>query len=154
MSPKDQYNLAISAVPYDKDLLPPVIRIVNPADEKGEQEACYKKNPLRVAQDVAALAQLLLGHYHKTPVISGTHYSLSKYPGEELKPYMIWVAYWGTAQLKMGGSSPWTLWQYSGHEVVPGIGANTEANVFFGTETQYSEFKAGKGNVALRAVQM
>lgn len=153
-SPKDQYDLAISTVPYDENLLPPAIRIVNPADEKGEQEECYKKNPSGVAKDVAALAELLLKHYHKTPVISGTHYILSKYTGEEFKPYMIWVAYWGTAQLKMGGSSPWTLWQYSGHEVVPGIGPNTEANVFFGTETQYSEFKAGKGNIALRAVQM
>ncbi|WP_084596158.1 GH25 family lysozyme [Pseudomonas massiliensis] len=153
-SPSDQYKLITTVVPNDSQLLPPVIRIVNPEDEKGDQEICYRKDPTVVAKNVAELAKLLHGHYNKTPVISGTHYSLSKYPGDEFKPYMIWVSYWGSAKLKMGGSSPWTLWQYSGHEVVPGIGGNVEANVFFGNEAQYSEFRAGKGNVALRAVQL
>lgn len=152
-APKDQFALAISVVPIDDKMLPPAIRIVNPDDEKGEQVECYKKHPLGVAKDVAEFAQLLLEYYHKTPLIFGSHYILSKYPGEEFAPYMSWVAYWGSAQLKMGGSSPWTLWQYSGHEYVYGIGKNTETNVFFGTEAQYAEFKAGKGNVALRAVQ-
>lgn len=152
-SPEDQYDLVKTIVPNDAQLLPPAIRIVNPKDEKGDQEICYNKDPSVVKKNVAKLAKLLQKHYKKTPIISGTHYSLSKYTADEFKPYMIWVSYWGIAKLKMGGSSPWTLWQYSGHEVVPGIGGNVEANVFFGNETQYLEFKEGKGNVALRAVQ-
>ncbi|MBY7471217.1 MULTISPECIES: hypothetical protein [Escherichia] len=35
---------------------------------------------------------------------------------------------------------------------VPGIGHSTESEVFFGTEEQYVQFKAGENNVALAAV--
>ena len=45
------------------------------------------------------------------------------------------------------------MWQYSGTLPVPGIGAQTTGEVFFGTPLQYEAFRRGEGNVGLEAAR-
>ena len=71
---------------------------------------------------------------------------------------MIWLNAYGPQssienRLKLRGSNPWTIWQYSGTLNVPGVGNKTTGEVFFGTPTQYDAFRRAEGNVALGAVQ-
>lgn len=102
--------------------------------------------------DILRFADLIYKNYHKTPILYGNHNNLSHFMDSRFEQYMVWMGYWGQAGVKLEGRNPWTLWQYSGNETVPGIGHSTESEVFFGTEEQYAQFKAGENNVALAAV--
>ena len=98
-------------------------------------------------------AERLLTIYGKTPVFYGNSYMVGKVLDARFDRYMLWLARYGNTAtaLKLPGTNPWTLWQYSGDLTVQGIGSKVDGNVFFGTLAQYQEFKAGRGNIALIA---
>jgi lysozyme len=152
-SPEDQLETLKKLVDVDYPMLPPAILLVNPYKEDDLQLACFNSVGIeQVRNNILLFASSLLTAYGKTPVMYGNHNNLSTFLDDRFNAYMIWVGYWGTASVKYGGANPWTLWQYSGTLDSPGIGPRTTGEVFFGTEDQYQLFKAGKGNVALDAV--
>ncbi|EKE4261053.1 hypothetical protein OUR91_000599, partial [Escherichia coli] len=153
-TPEAQLETAKSLLPTDPKMLPPGILLVNPEGEDTTQLACFKKSGMANARnDILRFADLIYQNYHKTPIFYGNHNNLSHFMDSRFEPYMVWMGYWGQAGVKLEGRNPWTLWQYSGSETVPGIGHSTESEVFFGTEEQYVQFKAGENNVALAAVK-
>ncbi|MED9501937.1 GH25 family lysozyme [Escherichia marmotae] len=152
-TPEAQLETAKSLLPADPNMLPPGILLVNPEGEDTTQLACFKKSGMAKARnDILHFAGLVYQNYHKTPIFYGNHNNLSHFMDSRFEQYMVWMGYWGQAGVKLEGRNPWTLWQYSGNETVPGIGHSTESEVFFGTEEQYVQFKAGENNVALAAV--
>ena len=152
-TPEAQLETAKSLLPEDPKMLPPGILLVNPEGEDTTQLACFKKSGMVNARnDILRFAALIYKNYHKIPIFYGNHNNLSHFMDSRFDQYMVWMGYWGQAGVKLEGRNPWTLWQYSGNEKVPGIGHSTESEVFFGTEEQYAQFKAGENNVALAAV--
>lgn len=153
-TPGEQFESAKSLVAQDTSMLPVAILLVNPQVKDVKQLGCFNQSGLKhVKDDILKFAALVQEHYGKTPIFYGNHNNLSVFLDDRFDKYMVWLGYWGKANMKYGGSNPWTLWQHSGSLIVPGIGPKTAGEVFFGTEAQYQEFKAGKTNVALAAVK-
>lgn len=153
-TPDYQFKNAKSLVVQDTSMLPVAILLVNPQGENEKQLGCFNQSGLeQVKNDILKFATLVHEYYGKTPIFYGNHNNLSTFLDDRFNKYMVWLGYWGKTNLKYGGSNPWTLWQHSGSLVVAGIGPKMAGEVFFGTEAQYEEFKAGKKNVALAAVK-
>lgn len=153
-SPQAQIETAKENLPKDPEMLPIGILLVHPAGEDEQQLSCFKKVGIDgVRKNMLQFAEMAQEYYGKTPIFYGNHNNLSRFLDGRFDNYMIWMGFWGRSGVKLGGSNPWTLWQYSGNESAPGIGSKTESEVFFGTEEQYTEFKKGKSNVALSAVK-
>ncbi|UTJ45429.1 caspase family protein [Atlantibacter subterranea] len=153
-SPESQLDTAKQYLNNDPAMLPVGILLVHPAGEDRQQLACFEKGGMnRARQNILIFAELVKNHYRKTPIFYGNHNNLSNFLDSRFDSYMIWMGFWGKTSVKLGGSNPWTLWQYSGNEEVPGIGPQTESEVFFGTEDQYQQFRQGSTNIALSAVK-
>ena len=147
-----------SIVPVDDGALPPAIQLVEPqATDDAAQAKCYQKSGKAAAQDqMLRLARLLHQDFGKVPLFFGNVYNLNLFLDVRFAEFMVWLAKYGSngnAGLKLQGTNPWTLWQYSSSVTVPGIGNNVAENVFFGTGDQYALFKAGSNNAARAAVE-
>jgi lysozyme len=144
-------------VPPLADMLPMALELVTPEPTKDPtQFACWKSLGVNGAKTrILRLAEAIEKTYAKTPLIAGNRYNLGALTDARFDRFMIWLYAYGAqaGALKLGGASPWTIWQYSGSQTVRGVGPSTTAEVFFGTPAQYAEFKSGRGNVALKAVE-
>ncbi|WP_327195912.1 GH25 family lysozyme [Novosphingobium capsulatum] len=146
----------------DVEALPVGIELVTPSDDQvqgRQQRTCYERMGQSGARDlVIEMAGQILTRTHKTPLLMGNSYNLSVLTDTRSERYMIWLNAYGPQnvigdKLKLGGRNPWTMWQYTAKLNVPGIGANTTGEVFFGTRAQYEAFKRAEVNVALQAVK-
>jgi lysozyme len=124
-----------------------------PASVGAAERAC--NNPNEVKGKLKSLAQQITGLYGKRPVIYTTPSGLKDVLGDDFQDYAVWIAKYpitaNTFGPRMPGRNPWTLWQYTPNGRVPGVQGDVDLNAFFGTETQFAEFKRGGGNVALLA---
>lgn len=154
LTPHEQYEKITSAIPRDDTSLPMAIDIEPPF--LPQQVDCLRQTPLeKRSQAVADLAQGLRQFYGKVPIIYSTTSELNRIV-ESIAPAgaMIWLAKYKATladgpNLAIKGENPWTLWQYTDEQLLPGIGHRVDANVFFGTPDQYTLFKNGRVNAAL-----
>ncbi len=159
LAPEEQFKMITSQVPRDAGSLPIAINVQIPESAfNPTQLACWKAKGIQQFQkDVLELAKRLQDYYRQVPVIYGNRHNLNKVLDDRFNRYMVWLAIYrdskkATAEdLGLKGSNPWTLWQYTGSLVVPGIGKSVDGSVFFGSEQAYSAFKDGQSNTALEA---
>ncbi|MDR5766154.1 MULTISPECIES: GH25 family lysozyme [unclassified Caballeronia] len=141
-------------VPVDEQALPMAVEIVHPKGEDYRQLACLNAVGLSKAKvSILRFADAVHERYGKLPLLYGNRNNLSTLIDRRSDKFMIWLGSYGASGIQLRGRNPWTLWQFSGTLEVKGVGPNTTAEVFFGTEDQYKLFKAGKTNVALKAVE-
>ncbi|AVG40451.1 GH25 family lysozyme [Achromobacter insolitus] len=153
LSPADQMKRITSIVPFEPDSLPFAIEIVHPKGESKRQLDCLTTTGMDGAKsDILDLASRIRAHYKKTPLLYGNRHNLATFLDDRSNGFMIWLGSYGAKGVKLSGRNPWTLWQYSGSLNIEGVGPKTTGEVFFGTEAQYSLFKDGQENVALRAI--
>ena len=161
-APADQLRRLKLVRGIDPDALPVAIELVTPTLDQPQgaaQLACYKRMGAVAARNaILNLARAVAIATGKTPLLKGNRYNLSVLTDESSEPYMVWLDAYGspatlTERLKLGGRNPWTLWQYSRGLPVPGIGAHTTGEVFFGTAGQYAQFRRADVNVGLAAVE-
>ncbi|MEV8518977.1 GH25 family lysozyme [Dyella marensis] len=162
LSVQDQLDQFQRLVEADPDMLPVGIELVTPSVDQSQgarQLACYQQLGAAQARErILQLAQGIKLQSRKTPILLGNSYNLSVLTDERSETYMIWLNAYGphnaiSSKLKLRGRNPWTMWQYSGTLPVPGIGAQTTGEVFFGTPLQYEAFRRGEGNVGLEAAR-
>jgi lysozyme len=155
-----QVELIRSAIVDESPLLPTAIDVesydfpgnYNPAEVTCARAASDEETRNRVFELAGQIQKL----YGKTPMIYANRRILAKLNDARFDQYMVWLASYTksgepNSQLRLSGSNPWTLWQYTTTKVIDGIGDRCDSNVFFGTKEQYEAFKTGVGNVALEA---
>lgn len=146
--------------------LPLAIQLVTPTNDVKDpaynlkQLKCYTDMGREAAKTaIATLASGIQDQFHKVPLLYGNRYNLSQLTDVRDDRFMLWLSAYSPsghpdeASLRLPGSNPWTIWQYTSALTLAGIGESNEGNVFFGTPTQYELFKAGRSNVALDAIR-
>jgi lysozyme len=137
--------------------LPVAVELVMPDEDQDKSQGvhqlpCYRQQgPSRTRDNIFTFLRDLQEVTGKVPVIYGNRSNLALLTDDRFDRFMLWLAAFGQTGNQLRGSNPWTLWQYSGTEVVPGVGDRTTTEVFFGTEDQYQLFRSGKTNAALAA---
>ncbi|WP_183082286.1 GH25 family lysozyme [Paraburkholderia sp. BL23I1N1] len=135
-----QYLSALEAI--DEEALPTVIDLEEPSiNESPQQLECLHKSGVSATRKaVLEMAKILNKKFNKTPMIYGSQPMLNAILDEHFSPYMIWLSTLkkaslpGDDNLGLYGANPWTLWQYSSREIVPGIKRPIDISVFFGDE--------------------
>ncbi|BAO87895.1 GH25 family lysozyme [Caballeronia cordobensis] len=161
LTPQEQASEIFSQVARDDRALPFALSVqIPPKGFNKKQYACYTAMPNETVRGrILEILSILESHYGKTPVAYGNRSSLREVLDKRFDKYMVWLAVYKSSQkataqdLGLEGSNPWTLWQYTASSDIPGIGKNVDANVFFGDEKQYVDFKLGRHNVALDAAR-
>jgi GH25 family lysozyme M1 (1,4-beta-N-acetylmuramidase) len=159
---KAQVEMVRSVVPTADSFLPIAIDVESydfPGNTIPAEAACARAASEEETRNrVLDLAEALNDLYGQTPVIYANRRILARLARDpRFERYMVWLASYSksgepaSSALKLSGSNPWTLWQYSVRAVVQGIGDRCDSNVFFGTPHQYNAFKAGVGNIAFEA---
>jgi lysozyme len=156
-TPDAQLEQLKKLAPPDPAMLPVSIELVTPEPStSAAQTICWNRlTPAGAKDAILQLAQSIEAAYGKTPILAGNRYNLGLLADDRSDRFMLWLYAYGSqaGALRVSGRNPWTLWQYSGAVTVQGIGPETTAEVFFGSEQQYQDFKAGRGNIGLQAVQ-
>jgi len=152
-SPAEQLARTAALVSVEPDALPIGIELVYPGVGNRRQLGCLAEGTLATARtNILAFAALLQAHYGKVPLLYGNTENLATFLDARAETYMVWLGSYGTKTRRLAGRNPWTLWQYASSVGRKG-GDRKTGEVFFGTEEQYLQFKEGKTNVALWAVQ-
>ncbi|MDQ0513518.1 GH25 family lysozyme [Ancylobacter amanitiformis] len=155
----DQAALIQRVVPVETDALPMAVWVDLPIG--AEQKACSNTiSRAELKTRVLALLELVAERYGKIPLVYGVRSYLNQILDVRFNKYMVWFASYprersatlSAKDLSFGGANPWTLWQITAFETVPGIGENVDVSVFFGNDDQFKSFVRGRDNVALTAV--
>lgn len=147
---------AVGAVVPD---LPPAIALQPPNLLGRRQLTCSNALSKGLSGRVLDLAARMHTRFGKTPLIFGNRLVLQAILDARFDRYMIWFASYVGADkrnagatlpdIRLPGTNPWTLWQYTAFDPVPGIGNTIDWNVFFGERDAYERFKEGRSNIAL-----
>lgn len=157
----EQAALVQRVVPIEADALPLAVWIDLPIGT--EQEGCARGlSRAELKTRVLTLLDRISTHYGKLPLVYGVRSYLNQVLDARFNKYMVWFASYpqertatlSAKDLSFGGANPWTLWQFTAFENVPGIGENVDVSVFFGNDEQFKTFAQGRENVALTAVSI
>jgi len=153
-----QFRRIVQQIPNETDALPLAIDVewFEGAAPVGPERQCAQRQPERIRGELLSLLKLVEGEYRKRPVIYGGRSVFSTLANEQFRNYMVWLAACGrsaTPEVRLAGTIPWTLWQYSDRGRVPGISTDVDENAFFGKPEQFENFAMARGNIALEAVE-
>lgn len=139
---EEQARWFIEHVPRDAAALPHVLDM----EWTHKSRTCrHRPGPAHVRSEMATFIAIIQRHYGRRPLIYTT---VDFYADNELwriRGEQFWLrSVAGHPGTKYPGQ-PWTLWQYTGTGIVPGIAGNTDINAFGGSPAQWAAWARGRG---------
>lgn len=139
---EEQARWFIQHVPQDAAALPHVLDM----EWTHTSRTCrHRPDPSHVRAEMAVFVAILERHYGRRPLIYTT---VDFYADNELwkvRGEQFWLrSVAGHPGTRYPGQA-WTLWQYTGTGVVPGIRGDTDINVFGGSQAQWAGWARGRG---------
>ncbi len=119
------------------------------------QEAACNDIPA-IRQRLLQLSKRVTDHYKKKPVVYVNGSAAKELIDSRFNDYSLWLADYrkqpaASVQLDNVAPRPWTFWQFTSTAIIPGVSEKVDLNAFFGSQQQFDDFAAGKGNIALSA---
>ncbi|MCO5730317.1 glycoside hydrolase family 25 protein [Rhizobium sp. SSA_523] len=141
--PDEQADWFTANVPKSALTMPPVLDVEwNP----GSPTCKTRPEPAAVRAVMARFLSRIEAHYGKRPII----YTSVDFHRENLvghfRNYPFWVRSVAAHPEEIYPGRDWSFWQYTSTGVIPGIGGDTDINVFNGTARHWEDWlgRAGK----------
>ncbi len=146
--PQKQYQRIVATVSLGEGDLPIAVDVDWPPILPKQKECAAKLGKDKVARRVLSLVDLLSIHYGRQPVLYGSQNVFNDLLMGREQNFTIWLGEREkpTPEAKLGGSKPWSFWQYTAQKRPTGFSTGTDASVFFGTRQEFSNFLAGNEN--------
>lgn len=134
---REQAAWFIANVPRESVQMPPVLDV----EWNHASRTCTSRpDPETVRIEMKIWMDIVGRHYGKRPII----YTPVDFHRENLdghfQGYQFWLRSVAAHPQDIYPNHPWTLWQYTGTGIVPGIRGNTDINAFAGTKQQWREW--------------
>ena len=134
---REQAAWFIANVPRESVHMPPVLDV----EWNHASRTCTSRpDPETVRSEMKVWMDIVGRHYGKRPII----YTPVDFHRENLDGHFTGHQFWlrsvAAHPQDIYPSHPWTLWQYTGTGIMPGIRGNTDINAFAGTKAQWREW--------------
>lgn len=127
-SPKIQAANFSNSVKLKKGDLPPIIDI---EETKGKK----KKDIIKNLKEFMAILEKTYG---VQPIIYSNLSFIEDYLIDDFSNYQFWIAHYYQKELKVESDIDWVMWQHSDKADLLGVKGQVDANVFNGTEKEFS----------------
>lgn len=134
---REQAEWFIANVPRASVHMPPVLDV----EWNHASKTCTSRpDPDTVRSEMKIWMDMITRHYGKRPII----YTPVDFHRENLdghfKGYQFWLRSVAAHPQDIYPDHPWTLWQYTGTGMIPGIKGNADINAFAGSKQQWREW--------------
>ncbi|OCW58652.1 glycoside hydrolase [Hoeflea olei] len=134
---REQAEWFIANVPRTAVQMPPVLDV----EWNHASKTCrHRPDPETVRAEMKIWMDIVGRHYGKRPII----YTPVDFHRENLdghfEGYQFWLRSVAAHPQDIYPDHPWTMWQYTGTGMVPGIRGDTDINAFAGTHQQWREW--------------
>jgi len=134
---REQAEWFIANVSRQSVHMPPVLDV----EWNHASKTCkHRPDPATVRSEMKIWMDMITRHYGKRPII----YTPVDFHRENLdgyfEGYQFWLRSVAAHPQDIYPDHPWTLWQYTGTGMMPGIKGNTDINAFAGTRQQWKEW--------------
>jgi len=134
---REQAAWFIANVSRESVQMPPVLDV---EWNHASKNCTSRPDPETVRTEMKIWMDIVGAHYGKRPII----YTPVDFHRENLdghfKGYQFWLRSVAAHPQDIYPDHPWTLWQYTGTGIMPGIKGNTDINAFAGTKTQWRDW--------------
>ncbi len=140
-SAAEQARWYIAHVPRAPGALPPVLDI----EWTPFSRTCRVRPPAdEVRRDIATFARIVGSHYGQRPMIYTTVDFYRDNDLGRLSGYEFWLRSVAGHPAEVYPGQRWTLWQYTGTGLVPGVERQTDINAFSGSAEGWSGWLAAR----------
>lgn len=138
-TPDQQADWFIANVPREAVKLPPVLDAEwNPASPTCKT----RPDPETVRADMKRFMDRLQAYYGKRPIIyTSVDFHRDNFVGY-FKDYQFWLRSVASHPEEKYADRKWAFWQYTSTGIVPGVGGQTDINVFAGTKDNWKSWLA------------
>ena len=128
-------------IPQDPDALPPVLDV----EWNSHSKTCPQRIPKEQAMEkIRLMLAELERHTGKRPVIYTDIPFHEEVLEGEFNDYVYWIRSTAAEPSVRYRDRDWGFWQFTTTGRVPGIAGNVDRNAFFGGESEWQQFVAGR----------